>query len=308
MSREFVVVGESLVDIVVTPSGQTSEEVGGSPMNVAVGMARLDVPTLLITEIGDDARGQRIAEHVRASGARLAPSSIQADAVTSTATARLDADHAADYDFDLSWSLAPQALPDSIGLHVGSLGASLRPGRKAVLEMVHQAAAQDMFVSFDPNVRPVFVTDRVAAWKDLAQIAALSTLVKVSDEDVDALRPGAPVADVAAELLAGERTDLVIVTRGGSGASAFSTAHQVDVPAPSVDVADTVGAGDSFMAGALAILHEWELLGEASLGQLAPDRLRKLLAGAAAAAAVTCSRRGADPPTRSELPPDWAAG
>ena len=305
----LVVVGESLVDVVHDQDGGSTSAVGGSPMNVAVGLARLDVPSLLITQLGDDEYGLRIAEHVHSSGAELSSSSVYPGRRTSTATARLGVGNAASYDFDLTWDLFPQDLPEAQGLHVGSLGASLAPGRSSVLDLTRRAANDDLFVSFDPNVRPTLMPDRSRAWMETAELASLSTLVKVSDEDLNFFRPGEPVDSIARELLAGDRTELVIVTRGDAGAGAFSRQVEVTVPTPSVDVVDTVGAGDSFMAAALAILWDWQILTTTpgGLGALGDDHMRTLLGGATEAAAMTCSRRGANPPTRQELPSAWPA-
>lgn len=303
----FVVVGESLVDIVVAQQGEVSEAVGGSPMNVAVGLARLDVRSLLVTRVGDDERGLRVAEHVRASGAELSPSSVVPGSKTSTATARLDHENAARYEFDLTWELAHQELPDTPGLHIGSLGAALAPGREAVLDLVRQANDRDIFVSYDPNIRPAFLGDERRAWLNVVSLAASSQLVKVSDEDLRLLRPDAALDDLARELLAGERTELVIVTRGGEGSTGFGEGYHVSVAAPRVEVVDTVGAGDSFMAATLAILADWALLdrGPGTLAALGDLRVATLLAGAMSAAAITCARRGANPPRRPELPPTW---
>jgi fructokinase len=307
--RPFVVVGESLVDIVVTPDGTESHAVGGSPMNVAVGLARLDVPSLLVTQIGDDASGRAVAQHVRASGVDLLPSSVRAGCRTSTATARLDHAHAAAYDFDLTWDLPQQRLPHAAGLHVGSLGTFLAPGRAAVLDLVRQADEAELFISYDPNVRPAFLTDPAQAWREVMVVAASSRLVKLSDEDAHLLRPADPLEAVASDLLTGEATELVIVTRGGDGAAAFGEGYSVTEAAPPVDVVDTVGAGDSFMAATLAILDDWDLLepGRGRLAAIGERRVRTLLGGAMAAAGVTCSRRGANPPTRRELRPTWPA-
>ena len=134
MSREsrnapFVVVGEALVDIVQPVDEEPTHAPGGSPMNVAVGLARLDVPTVLVTELGDDPYGVQVADHIRESGVELAEGSVRPGHRTSTATARLGHDRAATYDFDLTWGLERQQLPDGVsGLHVGSLGAVLAPG------------------------------------------------------------------------------------------------------------------------------------------------------------------------------------
>jgi len=306
-SGPFVVVGEALVDIVVPVEGPQVTAPGGSPLNVAVGLARLDIDTVLVTQLGDDEHGHLIARHVAASNVQLSEGALDAERRTNTATARLDENHAATYDFDLTWDLPPHRLPEgTVGLHVGSLGAALRPGRHAVLDLVSQV--EEGFVSYDPNVRPAFVADPAHAWRDLVEVAGLARLVKCSAEDLEALRPGEPEEALVRELLTRE-TELVVVTNGGQGASARTRTQRVDVPAPPTQVVDTVGAGDSFMAALLAALTDWGLMsaGEGSLEALDEDHLRLLLQGAVVAAAVTCSRRGANPPTRRELPTTWPA-
>jgi fructokinase len=303
----IVVVGEALVDVVVPTEGETSSAVGGSPLNVAVGLARLEVPALLITRVGDDEHGRWVSDHVRESGAELAESAVVPGTKTSTATAHLDEEQVARYEFDLVWDLDRRALPEARALHVGSLGATLLPGRHAVVDLVRQAQDLELFVSYDPNVRPAFVTDPAETWRDVAEIAARSRLVKVSEEDLEALRPGVPHDELARELLRGGTTELVVVTHGPGGATAFAPGSRVDVSAPPVEVVDTVGAGDAFMAGLLAVLSDWDVYadGPGALDALDEDRVAMLLRGAMAVAAVTCSRRGADPPRRRELPPTW---
>jgi fructokinase len=304
-----VVVGEALVDVVVPTQGERSSAVGGSPLNVAVGLARLDVPALLITRIGDDEHGRWVADHVRGSGASLAATSVVPGSRTSTATAVLDEEQAARYEFDLVWDLDHHRLPEARALHVGSLGATLLPGRHAVLDLVRQAEESELFVSYDPNVRPAFLGDPEQTWHEVVDLAGRCRLVKVSHEDLDALRPGTPVAAAAQDLLAGPATELVVVTHGADGASAFGPGVEVHEPTPPVQPVDTVGAGDSFMAALLAIADEWDLPGDGpgALEALDDDHVALLLRGAMAAAAVTVSRRGANPPTRRELPPTWPA-
>ncbi|HYO38530.1 MAG TPA: carbohydrate kinase [Nocardioidaceae bacterium] len=308
----FLVVGESLVDIVVPADGSSRHNaVGGSCLNVAVGLARLDVPTTLVTRVGDDDFGRQVAEHVQASDVVLSPGSVVTDGTTSTATAHLDTEHAATYEFDLEWDLPTVDLPtDVLGVHVGSLGATLEPGKAAVMDLVRRAVDADVFVSYDPNIRPFFLRDREAAWRDVCEIAGGARLVKLSDEDLELLRPGSPHDDVCRELLAGRHTEVVVLTRGGRGATAYTEGATLHVPAPPTDVVDTVGAGDSFMAAMLAMLCDWDVPagGEGALRALDDARVELLVRGAAAAAAVTCSRRGANPPTRRELSPTWPAG
>ena len=299
----IVVVGESLVDVVDDPANPR-ETVGGSPLNVATTLAGLDVPTLLITEVGHDDRGVRIVESVEASGAELiaAPSPTGR---TATATVHLDEGQPT-YDFDIGWSLQHQELPHCDALHVGSLGTVLEPGRDSVLDLVDQAWAREVFVSYDPNVRAPLVADPVQAWRDVEALAGRAQLVKLSDQDVAVLHPGADPEDIARSLLQGDRTELVVLTRGHLGATAFAADLAVSVPAPAIDVVDTVGAGDAFMAATLAVLLEDSAFGSYGAGVPADrPRLERLLSAAVEVAAITCSRPGAAAPTRPELRSDW---
>lgn len=294
-----LVVGEALVDVVVPRVGQPEEAPGGSPMNVAVGLSRLGLPAVLMTEVGDDERGARILSHLAASGVHLDEQSVRSGTRTSTATAHLDESGAATYDFDLSWTLGPRTLPEATrALHVGSLGTALRPGRAHVLDLVDRALEAGALVSFDPNARPRLTPDAALAWRDALEVAQRARVVKLSDEDLDFLVPGASPERVARELLAGTAS-LVVVTAGGAGATAFSREAYAEVAAPPVSVVDTVGAGDSFMAALVAVVLEH------GLDDLDEARLRGFLRAAAEVAAVTVSRRGADPPARAELSPGW---
>ncbi|MFP5253148.1 MAG: carbohydrate kinase family protein [Actinomycetes bacterium] len=300
MTAPFVVVGEALVDIVVPPTGETTQAPGGSPMNVAVGLSRLGVPALLLTELGDDAHGELVVEHLRSSDVELAAGSVRGGHRTSTATARLAPDGSARYEFDLTWELASAALPEELrGLHVGSLGTALAPGRESVLALLGEAAGRDVLVTYDPNVR----AGLLPSWHDVARVAADVDVVKMSDEDLELLRPEESVQQVAREVLDNGRTRLVVVTRGGAGALGFTAEGSAEVIAPRTTVVDTVGAGDSFMAALIAVLLDW-----GAPAHLPADRLSALLQAAAHAAAITVSRRGANPPTRAELPAGWGEG
>lgn len=312
VTSSFVVAGESLVDVVIPSDGSAPHNaVGGGCLNIAVGLARLEVPTTLVTRVGDDEFGRLTIEHVGASNVSLSPASVVPGGATSTATARLDEQQAATYEFDVVWDLPHQKIPaHTLGLHVGSLGAALEPGRASVIDLVRQARADELFVSYDPNIRPFFLEDREAAWRDVQAIAGWARLVKLSDEDLRLLRPDSDEDAVCRELLAGADTELVVLTRGPQGAVAFTRGATLDVPAPRTRVVDTVGAGDSFMSAILAMLCEWDVVGGGPGGFEALDdsRVSLLVQGAMQAAAVTCSRRGANPPTRQDLPPMWPAG
>lgn len=300
-----VVVGEALVDVVTDATGETSETPGGSPLNVAVGLARLGVPATLITQVGRDERGDRVVDHVQRSGA-LVVAAPTVHGRTSVARASLDATGAASYDFDLDWSLPRQELPVCQTLHVGSLGTVLAPGRESVLDLVAQARRREATVSYDLNVRETFVADAASAWADACELADGCDLVKLSDEDAEVLAPGQSPEESAQQLLAGTQTRLVLLTRGPRGATAYTAAGEVSATPRATAVVDTVGAGDAFMAATLAVLHDLGALGHGSRwGSLEDAELRDLVAGAVEVAALTCERRGANPPTRAELPPGW---
>ena len=304
----IVVVGESLVDVFDDPRNpeRRRETVGGSPLNVATTLAGLDVPTLLITEVGSDERGERIVQRVEDSGAELiAPPSMTGRTATATVTL---ASGEASYDFDIGWTLPHQELPQCDALHVGSLATVLNPGRDSVLDLVEQAWARDVFVTYDPNIRAPLVADPVQAWRDVESLAGRAHLVKLSDQDVSVLHPGADPEDIARSLLQADRTEIVLLTVGTDGAVAFVDDLVVRVPARPVELIDTVGAGDAFMAATLAVLYEDSAFGSHGAGVPADGaRLERMLEAAVEVAGITCSRPGAAAPTRSELRPDWPA-
>jgi fructokinase len=177
-----------------------------------------------------------------------------------------------------------------------------------VLDLVEQAWARDVFVSYDPNVRAPFVEDRDQAWRDVEALAARAQLVKLSSQDADVLHPGADPEDIARSLLQGERTEIVLLTDGGKGVAGFVEGGVVRVPALDVPVADTVGAGDAFMAACLAVLWEQSAFDRYGAGiPRSRARLEPMLTAAAEVAGITCSRPGAAAPTRPELRSDWPA-
>ncbi|MFN8076660.1 MAG: carbohydrate kinase [Kineosporiaceae bacterium] len=305
---DVLVVGEALVDIVVrrTGDGTTSAPVeipGGSPANVALGLARLGRPTQLVTRLGDDERGRRVRTHLESAGVRLWPGSV-VPGPTSTATATVDPAGVASYDFALDWRLPPVAADPlhHAALHTGSIAAFLQPGGDEVLALV-EAASGRLTVTYDPNARPVLMGDPVAARARVEHLVALSDVVKVSDEDLAWLAPGEDPLDVARAWL-DSGPAVVVVTRGGQGADALNRAGTVHVDPRPIRVADTVGAGDSFMAGLLDHLASVGLLGAGNrpgLRALREADLEAMLRHAAAIADITCSRAGANPPTRAEL-------
>ncbi|KRE81230.1 carbohydrate kinase family protein [Arthrobacter sp. Soil762] len=303
----ITVIGESLVDIISDPRrpGEVQAHSGGSPLNVAVGVARLGLAATLVTHYAADPYGDMIEGHLNTNGVTAI---IGGSAPTSTATATLGSDGAATYAFDISWDINGAALPalaavqDSNHVHTGSIAAVLGPGEQATLGLL-EAARERATTSFDPNCRPAICPDAAVARTKAERFVAVSDVVKASEEDLAWLYPHrTPEESLAAWLQLGPA--LVALTRGASGPVILARRGRVEMAAKPVTVADTVGAGDSFMAALISGLDQLAALGAGArdrLHSLSHDELHALAAYANGAAAITCSRPGANPPTSAEL-------
>jgi fructokinase len=296
MSRGLVI-GEALIDIV-----NNDEHVGGSPLNVAVGLGRLGRDVDFLTSIGDDPHGRRITEYVNAAGVQLVSESQGADR-TSTARATVAADGSATYQFDLNWQLSgtPPVAPPLL-VHTGSIAAVLDPGCLAVASLI-DAYHVSATVSYDPNVRPSLIADGQLARQRIEHLVERSDIVKVSEEDLQWLDPDRTPEQIAHAWL-GLGPAIVAVTMAGQGAMAVCAAGEARVPTRAVHVVDTVGAGDSFMVGILDALWGIGLLGaerRASLAAIGIDTLTEVLEAGSATAALTVARSGADLPDRNAL-------
>jgi fructokinase len=306
--KDILVIGEALVDIVVAPGRPPVEHAGGSPANVALGLARLGHSTSLLTRIGSDARGDMIRAHLAASGVQVVDGSVT-PGPTSTATAVLDERGIATYDFNLDWSLPPDAGIGTVdAVHTGSIAATLAPGGDDVVRLIETAAGRAV-VTYDPNARPALMGTPAQALERIERLIRVSDVVKVSDEDLEWLLPGQDPIEIATSWRQ-QGPAMVVVTKGGSGATGVLAAGRVDVAAPPITVVDTVGAGDAFTSGLLDGLASADLLSVDRIPTLRasrPDDLAAILRHAVTVAAVTCTRAGANPPTPSELA-DWVAG
>lgn len=287
-----LVVGESLVDIVHAADGTTTEYAGGSAANVAVALSRLGRPVRFVTAWADDARGRVLAEHLARAGVGLASDPVVLER-TATAAATIGADGAASYEFDLDWRIADVEAGQPVAVHVCSIGAVLEPGASQVLVLLEglRGAAT---ISYDVNARPAITGTGPELVERVERMAAVADLVKASDEDLAALYPALDTESAARRLLT-LGPAAVVVTRGGEGATWVTAGGAVEVASLPVEVADTIGAGDTF--GAAVIDALWGR----PLDALTTSEVEEVLAHAARAAAVTVSRPGADPPYRAEL-------
>jgi fructokinase len=307
MSRALVI-GEALIDIVERAGQVSAQHVGGSPLNVAVGLARLGRDVDFLTRIGDDRHGRRISDYVNSSGAQLVPGSITA-ARTPTARVAVSDDGSASYRFDLDWQLSgtPPVAPP-LFVHTGSIAAVREPGCLAVAALIDTYRVSAT-VTFDPNVRPALV-DRGLARERIEHLVERSDVVKASEEDLRWIDPDrAPRQLVRAWLAMGP--SIVAVTMGEQGAMAACAAGEARVAARPVQVVDTVGAGDAFMVGLIDALWGLGLLGGDRRGELrriALDALTAALEAASLSSALTVAHAGADLPDRAALEAAAAAG
>jgi fructokinase len=305
VGTDVLVVGESVVDVIEHPDGSRAAHPGGSPANVAFGLARLGIGTTFLTQLGRDADAELIRGHLGAAGVALVDAGPDATR-TPRSTARIGEDGSARYDFAISWDLGPApAIPRATHVHTGSVAAFLAPGADTVGRVLAGVRATST-ISLDPNIRPELLPDHGGALDRFERLLPLTDVVKASDEDLAWLYPGQDPTAVARRIL-GAGVALVVITRGAHGAlAATAGATFVVAPVPAT-VVDTVGAGDSFMAALLDGLHRAALLGPAARRRLrtaGESRLEPHLRRAARAAAITVSRAGAHPPTAAELTDD----
>lgn len=291
-SPDVIVVGEALIDIVHSQAG-ADEHPGGSPANVAYGLARLGVSTGFLTAIGRDDHGEAIRAHLTGAGVELLHGS-QTMVATSTATATLAHDGSASYSFNLTWqldSVTPTYLPKLI--HTGSIASFLAPGAAGVKSILEDCAGTST-VTYDPNIRPELLGSHHEALSIFENLVPLTDVVKLSDEDASWLYPRQTVEQTSRHILS-LGTDLVAVTCGAGGSHLRTADTEISVPGVASVVADTIGAGDSYMATFIL-----GLLTRGTDGW-APHVLEQIGQMASMAAAITVRRPGANPPSYSEL-------
>ncbi|EHR69116.1 sugar kinase, ribokinase [Burkholderiales bacterium JOSHI_001] len=306
----FMVCGEALLDVFsagATPTGIAFDgRIGGSPLNVALGLARLAQPVGFLGGLSRGFVGERLMQALRDEGIDTRAVALL-DAPATLSLVGLDAKGVPSYAFygqgAADRSLRPEhlsAVPAQCNaFHFGSYAMVVEPTGSTQRALVEREHARSL-IAYDPNVR-LNVEPQLDVWRTtLDWMSARTHLLKVSDEDLGLLYPGQPIEALARQWLA-RGVALVVVTRGGEGALAFTARDEFGVPSPRVTVVDTVGAGDTFQAALLTALAERGLATPAGLRDLQRQDLAAVLDFAARAAAITCSRRGADLPRRAEL-------
>jgi len=287
-----LVIGEAVLDILVNGVSEARHP-GGSPANVAYGLARLDVPTTLLTWFGRDAPGEILRSHLESAGVHISAGSDGARR-TSTAIARIRPDGAAEYELDVEWAPPRTASFDGFELvHAGSIAGFLSPGAASVRAMLARARSSAM-ITYDPNIRPDLVGGHAEAVSAFEATIRLADVVKLSDEDAAWLYPGKPVEQVLDAIIA-QGVGLAVATMGSVGSALVTPTAIARVPTPEVAVVDTIGAGDAYMSALIAGVRG------ADLRTMDEDALRSLGEFASTVAGITVARAGASPPTRSEI-------
>jgi fructokinase len=298
----IVVAGEALIDLVPQGTGALAAlqpALGGGPYNTAVALGRLGSPAAFCSRVSYDAFGEALLDRLRETGVDV--SSVQRGAEPTTlAVATVGPDGSAVYSFYVDGTAdrlftAPSALPPGTrAVSFGTCSLVLEPGASACEELMRTAAEQGVFTALDPNIRAGLIPDADAYRARFKSWLPSVALLKLSEEDAQWLG-GTPQEWLAAGPAA------VVITRGGNGLTAFTAGGEYPVPGERVEVVDTIGAGDTVNAALLHGLAARDALSARALAALGPDGWTGLLGFAARAAAVTCSRAGAEPPYAHEL-------
>ena len=302
--------GDALIDFVPVMAADGREAVrpavGGSCLNVAVGLARLGAPTGFVGGLSTDLFGRMIADHALASGVDITPAT-RSDRQTTLAFVRIVGGESQYAFYDAAtaareWTFSRDTVPlDRLeALHVGSTTLVHDQGAAETSALI-AAVKPRATIAFDPNCRPNLVGDRNAYRARIDAFAEGADIIKMSDVDFNYLYGDDAHAAKAAALLS-RGPSLVVITRGHDGVRAWHrNAGMVEVKAPKIEVVDTIGAGDSFQAALLFALRELRCIGRSKLQATALDELRRALSFACECAAVTCTRAGADPPWQREV-------
>lgn len=301
--------GEALIDMLPRETTQGEKGfapyAGGAIFNTAIALGRLGVPTAFFTGLADDMLGEILRETLVASNVDASPCAIVARPST-LAFVKLVNGQATYAFYDegtagrmITEANLPDLGPDCEALHFGAISLIPEPCGSTYEALMKREHATRV-ISLDPNIRPGFIKDKQAHMARISRMAAMSDILKFSDEDLAWFGIEGDHDALAAHWLA-EGAKLVVITKGAEGAEGYTKSQKVTVPSERVTVVDTVGAGDTFDAGILASLKMNGLLTKAQVAALDEKALRDALALGAKAAAVTVSRAGANPPWAREI-------
>jgi fructokinase len=307
----IVVGGEALVDL-VDDRGLLSAVPGGGPFNTAIALGRLGIPVAYLGTLSHDGYGSLLAQLLTEAGVDM--SLVRwSDFPTPLAVVRRQDDGESTYTFylegtsltDLPLEAVPALLDDAWAIHVGTLALAIDPPA-AAYEALLDREARLRTIILDPNVRPAVFGDQISYRARFERLAGLADVVKLSERDAAWIYPELGREDILERVL-GLGPRLVAITMGKLGAVAASHEGQARIPAVPIAVVDTVGAGDSFGAALLAALVERDALEPGATRSLDDSLLEEAIEYAVIASAITCTRRGAVPPSRAEIEA-WIAG
>ena len=302
----IALVGEALIDFTGSGGMAFKGHCGGSPLNAAVACARLGAATGYITQISNDLFGDQLLQHMHLNG--IDTCFIQRGDGPSTVAFVERGPQTNRYAFysrgsaDSAWSpkQLPQLPTDCHFLHFGSISLLQDPAATRISEFIAANVGQRVII-FDPNVRLSLIADLPAYRQRFQRWLSCADLMKLSDEDADALAPGTP-HDIAAKAWLQTGPRAIVITRGADGAVLYRKDHEpVHISAPKVDVADTIGAGDTFTAGVSVALMSHGIANAEQLDRLTDVAWCQVLKFAATAAALNCTREGANPPTLAQV-------
>lgn len=302
--KRIVVGGDALVDLIISQDGSVTPFPGGGQYNAARTIGRLGADVHFLGRISDDWFGKMLRRSLESDGVRT---DLVVDTIdpTTIALAEIDSAGVSHYHWYIERTTVPgmkeadalRALASPVdALHVGTLGLAMEPVADSLAELVAQVPAE-AFVMVDPNCRPNAIPDFDRYQARMRHVLARADVVKGSDEDFDYLAL-AESPEATARTLLELGVGVVLVTQGSGDALGFSQDGDFSVAVPAVTVSDTVGAGDAFGGAFLAMWLEWGY-GRSDLSDL--TKLRSAVEFAVRAAAITCQRAGAEPPTRAEM-------
>lgn len=301
--------GEALIDFVPQKGGdlQYAPCPGGSPYNLAIAAARLGAPVGFLGKISRDFFGDMLFSRLESEGVDTS-FTRRSDRLSTLAFVKIEDGEEPRYAFytentadrNLVSVDIPESFPSSVEcLEFGSISLLLEPGAQTIKNMIRRESGKRA-ISFDPNVRPMMVSDKGAYTAEMEELASLSTIVKVSSADLEWLYPERPAEESAMVWLA-KGAGLIVMTRGKDGAVLLNSSYRVEAPEYWVKVKDTIGAGDTFHAAFLVRLHQLGRLSAKTASELTEEEALDAVEFAVKASSLNCAKQGADPPRSADM-------